>query len=146
MDSPAVFDHLRPTDATDDCPPGIYRVVGANDERIALLRVSDAAGRRAHTGEVITVPNHALAFEAAENPDGNRPARALFVSLGGTIYWSFRTFAASLAARPFASALAFALLFAGWFGESVLPLSEAALAGLTLAGALGLAAIGSGRL
>jgi len=58
MRSPAVYDHLSPTDA--DCPDGVYRVVGSSDGTVTLLRITDADGRRAHTGEVATVDADAL--------------------------------------------------------------------------------------
>lgn len=143
-DTPAVFDHLRPTD-TEHYPPGIYRVVGTSEDGITLLRVANADGRRAHTGEVVTVSKHTLKFEAAENPDGNRSVGAIFSSIG-TAYWSLRTFVGSLAAHPLASVVALAFLLTGQFGEGVLPLSDATLAGLVLVGTFGLVYVGSGRL
>lgn len=109
--------------------------------------MGDAAGRRVHTGEIITVPNDACSdFEAAENPDGNRSVGAAVASLGENGYWSLRTVGGSLATHPFVSAVALAFLVTGSFGEHVLGLSDAALTGLVLAGAFGLAYIGSGRL
>jgi hypothetical protein len=38
----------------DRVEPGVYRVVGTGAE-VALLRVADADGRRAHTGEFVHV-------------------------------------------------------------------------------------------
>ncbi|WP_049901646.1 hypothetical protein [Halococcus agarilyticus] len=146
-DTLAVYDHLRPTDADGSHQPGIYRVVGTSEDDVTLLRVGDADGRRVHTGEIVTVPNDARSgFEPAENPDGNRSVGVALASLSENAYWSLRTFAGSLATHPFASAVALALLVTGWFGEGVLELSDAALSGLVLAGAFGLAYIGSGRL
>ena len=69
-------DHVRPTDGGHD--PGVYRVVGTGEE-VALLRVTDADGRRAHTGEVIHVPADALrsTFESADDPGGRSPVATL---------------------------------------------------------------------
>lgn len=51
MPAPSPLDHVVPTDA--DYPDGVYRVVGTGDGPVTLLRVTDAAGRRAHTGELV---------------------------------------------------------------------------------------------
>jgi hypothetical protein len=65
---PGVYDHLR-TGEGGPVPPGVYRVVGTG-ERVVLLRVADADGRRTTTGVVESVGRDALeAFDPAENPD-----------------------------------------------------------------------------
>jgi len=143
--SVGVYDHVRSTDADDDAT--VYRVVGSHADSVTLLRVSDGDGRRANTGEVITVSRDALdVFEAAENPDGNRSVGATVRSLGGGLYWSLRTFVAELAARPVLTALGLALFLVGAFGGGRLPLSGWVLLAIELGGLLLLALVGNGRL
>ena len=85
----AVYDHLRSTDPDDD--DAIYRVVGTGTESVTLLRVSDGDGRRANTGEVVTVSRDALdAFESVENPDGNRGLVGTLRSAVSGGYWALR--------------------------------------------------------
>ncbi|WP_324760108.1 hypothetical protein [Haloarcula montana] len=142
--SPTVYDHLRPT--TADYPAGIYRVVGVGDE-ITLLRVSDADGRRANTGAVVTVPADSLAgFERAENPDGDRRPTAIVRSSLDNLYWSARAFVRTLAKRPLVSAGALALLLAGEFGQDLLSLTGLQAGALIVVGGLALVYVGSGRL
>jgi len=87
---PTVYDHLRSTDPDDD--GSVYRVVGTDADGVTLLRVSDGDGRRAHTGEVITVPRDAFdAFETAGNPDGNRSVVATLRSAVSGGYWALRS-------------------------------------------------------
>ena len=80
----AVFDHLRSIGdgtAAPDRPPGVYRVVGTPEDGVALLRVTDGDGRRAHTGEVHRVARTDLdAFEPAETPDDDRSLAATLAS------------------------------------------------------------------
>jgi hypothetical protein len=141
---PEVYDHLRSTDPDDDA--GIYRVVGTHADSVTLLRVADGDGRRAHTGEVITVPTDALdAFEPAENPDGNRSLGGQLRSLGGSLYWSFRSAMAALADRPLLTALGLGLYVAGRFAGGRLPLPDLALSMVALAGIVVVAAVASGR-
>lgn len=86
-----VGEHYRVT--ASPYADGLYRVVGAGDP-IALLRVTDADGRRRHTGELVRVSPHAIAdeFEAADDPDaGFSPARNARSQLQG-LYWSVRRF------------------------------------------------------
>jgi len=145
MPAPSVSDHLRPTDGT--VPDGVYRVVGTDTETVTLLRVSDADGRRVHTGEVVTVPREDLdAFESAANPNGNRSVAAALLGVPEQLYWSVRAFARQLAASPLPAAAALALVVAGAFGEGVLPLSGTVLGVLIVLGSMGLAVVGSGRL
>jgi hypothetical protein len=142
---PEVYDHLRSTDPDDDV--GIYRVVGTHAESVTLLRVADGDGRRAHTGEVITVPTDALDdFEPAENPDGNRSVAGRLRSLVEGVYFSFRSVLTALAARPLLTALGLGLYVAGRFAGGRLPLPDLALSILALAGIAVLAAVGTGRL
>ena len=71
----------------------VYRVVGTDDP-VALLRVTDADGRRAHTGDLRRVPEGELdaAFQPAEDPDsGVSPIGAVRNLLQG-LYWSVRRF------------------------------------------------------
>ncbi|MFC7074922.1 hypothetical protein [Haloarcula halophila] len=142
--SPTVYDHLRPT--TADYPAGIYRVVGVGDE-VTLLRVSDADGRRANTGAVVTVPADSLAgFERAENPDGDRRPTAIVRSSLDNLYWSARAFVRTLAKQPLLSAGALALLLAGEFGQDLLSLTGLQAGALIVVGGLALIYVGSGRL
>jgi hypothetical protein len=86
-----VHEHYRPT--TDDYPPGVYRVVGTRDPA-ALLRVTDADGRRASTGHLERVPRSDLddCFEPAADPDaGIDPVSGVMNALQG-LYWQVRTF------------------------------------------------------
>ena len=139
-----VYDHVRPTDA--DVPEGIYRVVGAG-ERVTLLRVGNADGRRVTTGEVHAVDRDILAdFEATENPDENRSLAATIARIPQTIYWQLYAFAISLAATPLYTAAFVAMLLAGSVGPRILGTTGPLFSGLVFAGALGLAFVGSGRL
>ena len=142
MASPAVYDHVRPTGTH---PDGVYRVVGVTDERVTLLRVADADGRRAHTGETLTVPLAEFEqFDTAENPDGNRSLGAALAAAPKTAYWSVRAFVEQLLAHPGQAAVALAVLVAGAAGESVLPFPDIVFGVLIFAGALGLAYVGGG--
>ena len=145
MASLSMRDHVRPT--TGDYPDGIYRVVGTSDESTTLLRVGDADGRRVTTGEIVRVADGDLeAFEPAANPDGNRPLGDVAASGLEMVYWRLRAFGQQLAARPLPAAVAGALFLNGFAGEGVVPLPEVALTVSVVAGSLGLALIGSGRL
>lgn len=145
MASLRVRDHVRPTNG--DYPDGIYRVVGTDDEAVTLLRVGDADGRRVNTGEIVAVSDSELeTFEPAENPDGNRPLGAAVASNAAMVYWRLRAFGQQLAARPLPAAVAGALVLAGVAGEGVVPVPEIVLTVSVLAGSLGLAFVGSGRL
>ncbi|MFC6769633.1 hypothetical protein [Natrinema soli] len=145
MASLAVRDHVRPTD--DDYPDGIYRVVGTNEGAVTLLRVGDADGRRVNTGEIVTVSDDDLeGFAPAENPDGNRPLGATVASNVKMGYWSLRAFGQQLVARPLPVAVAVVLVLVGFVGEGVAPVPEVVLTVAVIAGSLGLAFIGSGRL
>lgn len=139
-----VYDHLRSTDPDD---AGIYRVVGTHADSVTLLRVADGDGRRAHTGEVVTVPTDALdTFESAENPDGNSSVTRKLRSLAEGLYFSFRSVLSSLATRPLLTALGLGLYLGGRFGGGRLPLPDLALSTLALVGLMVLVAVGSGRL
>jgi hypothetical protein len=141
---PEPHDHVTPTDA--DVPDGTYRVVGAGDETVTLLRVADGSGRRRHTGTVVTVERESFAsFASAENPDGNRPTGERVASWAATRYWSLRAFATQLRANPVPSAGATAVLLAGLVGERAVTLPAVAFGALVLLGSLALAYVGSGR-
>lgn len=145
MASPSAFDHVRPSGT--DHPNGIYRVVGTSDGTVTLLRVSDADGRRRHTGELVTVSRDAFAaFEPAENPDGNRP---LGVAVGSQLrmsYWIVRAFVGQLTAHPLPTVAAVALVAFGVAGGRVASLPELAVDLSVIVGCLALAYVGSGRL
>lgn len=92
-DTPAaVGEHYRPmTDARGDGSyrDGVYRVVGTS-ERVALLRVGTAEGRRVHGGEVTHVDQSTLddEFEPARDPDaGFSPVTGVRNALSG-LYWN----------------------------------------------------------
>ncbi|WP_049971404.1 hypothetical protein [Haladaptatus cibarius] len=88
---PEILEHYRPTN--DTRTPGVYRVVGTTDE-ITLLRVTDADGRRAATGEIHRVSRGILdtEFERADDPDaGFTPISGIRNMLTG-LYWSVRRF------------------------------------------------------
>ena len=145
MTAPSVYDHYRTTDA--DYEDGIYRVVGTGDEKVTLLRVGDSDGRRASTGELITVTQYELdGFELAENPDGNRSLSEVLLSVPETVYWSVRVFAEELVAHPLPAAVALGLVLIGSLGEGIVPVPEIGLGVLILAGSLFLAYVGSGRI
>jgi len=83
-----VGDHYRPGDGG-----AVYRVVGTG-EPVALLRVTDADGRRAHTGDLRRVAEEELEseFASAGDPDaGLSPVSAVRNALQG-LYWSVRRF------------------------------------------------------
>lgn len=84
-------DHYRPT--ADAYDPGIYRVVGTGTE-VALLRVTDGDGTRAHTGEVVYVPADRLdsAFEPADDPDAGLSPVGLVTNALQGLYWQVRKF------------------------------------------------------
>lgn len=141
---PEVYDHLRST-APDDA--SVYRVVGTHSNNVTLLRVADGDGRRAHTGEIITVSADALdSFEPAENPDGNSSVSRKLRSLAKSLYWSLRSALAALADRPLLTALGLGLYVAGRFAGGRIPLSDLPLSVIALTGVAVLAAVGSGRL
>ncbi|MEZ3144325.1 hypothetical protein [Halobaculum sp. MBLA0143] len=141
---PAVGDHFAVTektsgnDASDTThTPGVYRVVGHGDGSVTLLRVGDADGRRVHTGEVVAVASLA-GFEPATAPTGGGGAGE---RLRDGV-WELRAFGSQLRRHPVAAVLAAAPLAVG-ITDAV---TGAVAGGLILAGAGGLAAIGSGRL
>ncbi len=141
MTAVSVYDHVR---VAGSDPDGIYRVVGVSGERVTLLRVADADGRRVHTGETVTVRAGGDRFEPADNPDQNRSLAAALAAAPGTAYWSVRAFVGQLLANPVQTALALALLVAGVAGGPFLPVPDLLLGGLVFAGGLGLAYAGSG--
>jgi len=145
MSSPAVYEHFRLTDL--DHPDGVYRVVGTEDETVTLLRVADTSGRRANSGEIVRVRADELAeCPSARNPDGNRPVGETIASNLKMTFWSLRVFVQQFVVHPIPSALAVALVAIGVVGEEFVQLPSVAQSALILAGSLGLAYIGSGRL
>jgi len=142
--SVSVYDHYRASESAHT--DGVYRVVGADDEGVTLLRVGDARGRRVNTGETVRVTHDELGgFEEAENPGGFSLAGAL-VSAPGTAYWSVLSFAGEVRAHPLPSTVALALVLTGYLGDGAVPLPDAVLGVFAVAGVLGLAYVGSGRL
>jgi hypothetical protein len=145
--APAPYDHYRLADADvvpADATPGIYRVVGTDDESVTLLRVTDGDGRRRHTGELLTIDDETLsAFEPTENPDGNRALGATIASQLDGLVWQLRAFGQSLADRPVLSTAAGIVLAAGLVGEQFVAGPDWWFGVAVFAGSLGLAAIGS---
>ncbi|MBV0902484.1 hypothetical protein [Haloarcula salina] len=138
------FDHLRPADDDDrtggGVSDGIYRVVGTGAERVTLLRVADADGRRGHTGEVVTVSRDALAaFAPTENPDADPSVVERAATRLDGVRWSLRLLWRAVAARPLAGGTAVALVLVGAFGAGRVPLPDAAMSALVVAGGLALA-------
>lgn len=89
--TPDIGDHYQST--TDTYHAGVYRVVGTGDE-LALLRVTDADGRRRSTGHLERVPSDDLSkhFEPADDPDaGINPIAGVRNALQG-LFWQFRKF------------------------------------------------------
>lgn len=142
------YDHLRPagdggSTAETAVNDGVYRVVGTGAERVTLLRVADADGRRRHTGEVVTVPRDDLAaFAPAENPDASPSVAARLGSQIDGFRWSLWLLWRAVVTRPLAGGAAIALVLAGGFGEGWVPLPDAAMSALVVAGALTLAYLG----
>ncbi|WP_053948873.1 hypothetical protein [Halolamina sediminis] len=68
-DEPAVYDHYRLTEGAD--AGAAFRVVGVDEKRVTLLRVTDTDGNRAATGDLRHVAHDRLgpAFAPANNPD-----------------------------------------------------------------------------
>jgi hypothetical protein len=140
-----VYDHYRPID--DSLDDGVYRVVGGDASRVTLLRVGDAEGRRVTTGSVTRIDADRLAgFESVSNPDGNRPLAARLASLPATVYWSGRTFGGQLAAHPVPTVVALAVVLIGLVDDRVVTVPDTVSGLLILAGSLGLAYVGGGRL
>lgn len=143
---PATDPGTHVTPASADAPDGVYRVVGAREDAVTLLRVGDADGRRVHTGELHAVSESAFAgFEPAPNPDGNRPLRTALTTRLSLPYWSLRAVLAQLSAHPIPAAVASAFVLAGAFGGRFVPLPDAAFGLSVLLGSLALASVGSGR-
>lgn len=90
-DDLAIGDHYR-APPTGDRTPGVYRVVGVDDE-VVLLRLTTGEGRRVNTGDLATVPPEELSagFEPADDPDaGFSPVRGLVAAVDGLV-WEFRS-------------------------------------------------------
>lgn len=85
------YDHLQATEAAD-VPPGVYRVVGAGEDCVTLLCVTDADGRRANTGHVERVDRETVdrAFDPAENPDSGLDPIGAVTGVAKGLYWSVR--------------------------------------------------------
>lgn len=140
---PEAAEYLQPT--TADCADGIYRVVGTDESTVTLLRVGDAEGTRVHTGEIRRVERARLdGFETAAEPAGQGVLAAL-ADVPELLYFEFVAFGGTLTDRPVLAAIALGCLVAGLLGDQVVGVPRVAEVGLILAGSLGLAAIGSGR-
>lgn len=71
--------------------PGVYRVVGIDEESVTLLRVTDGDGTRRATGAVVTVERPLVDFQSAPDPDaGIDPVRWLRNQLQGAV-WELRS-------------------------------------------------------
>lgn len=141
---PAVYDHVRPSDSDAALSPGVYRVVGAGERTVALLRVGDAEGYRVNTGEVVRVDRDALAaFEPADNPDGARPLGEKARRFAESVVWNLRAFVAGLLAYPALTVVALALVVVGHQGHRVLSVPEPWLTGVYFLGVLGVVYLGT---
>ena len=144
---PDQYDHVEiPRGEGDDPrPTGTYRVVGATDGRVTLLRVTDAGGRRIHTGELVSVDD-AGALDPADNPDERRSIASSVANLPETVYWDGKAFGKRLAANPVPVGVALALAALGTVGGRVAGIPDTASGALLFVGSLGLGYVGSGRL
>ncbi|MFD1587613.1 hypothetical protein ACFR9U_11505 [Halorientalis brevis] len=93
-EQPAPYQHVQPT-AEADVQDGVYRVVGTPDGEVTLLRVTNAAGHRRHTGTVVQVSSSTFktAFEPASNPDSGFSLSAIVdrvVTGVKGVYWFVR--------------------------------------------------------
>jgi hypothetical protein len=81
-----IGDHYRSGDTS-----AVYRVVGTADG-ITLLRITDAGGRRTHTGDLRRVSEEELeaAFEPAEDPDADVSPVGILRNLLQGMYWEVR--------------------------------------------------------
>ncbi len=124
------YDHFR-VDEGAPLPAGVYRVVGLGDDRVTLLRVGDAAGRRVHTGHVERVPRADVeTFERTDSPDPTGPRAALSGVVGGLVLTA-RLAPSRAAARPLQTAAGVASLLVAYAGPAV----AAGLPGYVLTGA-----------
>ncbi|RCU48116.1 hypothetical protein DU504_12880 [Haloplanus salinus] len=145
MPAPSPLDHVVPTDA--DYPDGVYRVVGTGDGTVTLLRVTDAAGRRAHTGELVSVDADTLdEFTTVDPPTTDRSLGTVVASSLATGYWSVRAFGGELRAHPRPTVVAVATALVGAVGDATTSLPGILAGGLLFAGCLALAYVGGGRL
>ena len=77
-----------PADAS--IPKGVYRVVGTPPDALVCLRLTDDAGNRANTGDVVRVSaDDATALEPAEEPQSG-VVGAIIDLLQGP-YWLLRS-------------------------------------------------------
>lgn len=97
-------------------PAGVYRVVGLEEGRVALLRVADDEGARVHTGAVERVDADALA--ALEPADA--PATSLVATLASGLLAGFRQVPRNVRARPVQSGLGAALVVVAAVGPSAI--------------------------
>jgi len=149
--NPEVYDHLRlgddgEVDAArgDSLVPGVYRVVGTHESTVTLLRVGDGEGHRVNTGAVTSVDRESLAaFDAAENPDGNRAAGERASGALSDVAWQLRAFLQGLRARPLATLGAVALIVVGHQGHRVLDVPDWWLTVVYFGGVVAVAYLGS---
>jgi len=107
-------------------PAGVYRVVGLDAGRVALLRVADGAGNRVHTGVVEHVDADALvALDPADAP-ATSPVAALASGLRAGIRQAPR----NARARPVQSGLGAILLVVAAVGPATIPGAPAAAFGV----------------
>ncbi|PSQ20673.1 hypothetical protein BRD06_12245 [Halobacteriales archaeon QS_9_67_15] len=144
VSDPRVSDHLRPASDDADLDPGVYRVVGASEDALTLLRVGDAGARRVNTGELATVDRADLdGFERADNPDGNRPASETVAGVLDSLVWQLRAFASGLRANPLAAVVAIALVVVGHQGHRVLSVPDTWLTAVYFLGVFGVVYLGA---
>ncbi|KTG11573.1 hypothetical protein AUR64_03490 [Haloprofundus marisrubri] len=126
---------------------GTYRVVGISDESVTLLRITDADGKRVHTGQTVTVARDSLGdYEVVDNPDETFSFEGTVSSAVEALYWTSRVFAAQLLTHRLLSSIAVALVLIGFLGDEAVPLPDFASSILVLIGTLTLVYIGNGRL
>jgi len=71
-------------------PEGVYRVVGTPERALVCLRVTDADGRRANTGEVVRVDaDDAQRLDPATEPRGS--AVSALLDVVSAPYWLVRS-------------------------------------------------------
>lgn len=89
LESLEIRDHVEASG--DEHVPGVYRVVGIDEESVTLLRVTDGDGTRRATGAVVTVERPLVDFQSAPDPDaGIDPVRWFRNQLQGAV-WELRS-------------------------------------------------------
>lgn len=142
---PSPGDHYR-ANGEGSLPPGYYRVVGRDGERVTLLHVGDAEGRRRNTGRVESVDRSGLAaLDAAGAPKSGSLAGARGVL--EALWLSVRMVPGNLRDRPVQVLLAALILGGAAFGPAYVAAPAVVFEAADLLGALlfGAAAAGIPR-